>query len=108
VARRRSAAPQPRARRGGTAIEPPPRPPAWPGEFGLLLLEYTGQAPSVRWWPGLTTGARYPFGGERRLGYVDLRDAAAWLNQRGECCFRTGREDAGSDRRQTDQAGAAE
>ena len=51
----------------------------WPGESGLLELEYTGLAKRPTSRQGPATGCFYRFGGERRVGYVDKRDALAWL-----------------------------
>lgn len=33
-------------------------------------------------WPGAETGQRYPFGGDRRDGNVDIRDGLKFLTQR--------------------------
>lgn len=57
-------------------------PPPFPGEIGFVSIRYTGKAPRVRYWPGPFTGTLYPFGGERRTGYVDTRDAVKWFSQR--------------------------
>ena len=45
-------------------------------------MEYTGQAEWPRSWKGLYTGARYLFGGSRRVGYVDIRDGLKFLTPR--------------------------
>ena len=56
----------------------------WPGEVvGFVLLEYVGEAPNPRTWRGLETGCGYRFGGARRVGYVDKRDAIKFLAPRG-------------------------
>jgi len=52
------------------------------GEFGWLWIEYVGKAPGVRMWPGEVTGQRYPFGADRRIGKVDIRDGLKFLTQR--------------------------
>lgn len=57
-------------------------PPPFPGEDGFLILEYTGKSKRVRRWPGAFTGARYRFGGDRRIGYVDARDGVKFVAQR--------------------------
>ena len=57
-------------------------PPPVPGEIGWLHIAYTGKAPDVRMWPGEVTGQLYPFGGARRHGKVDKRDALKFLTQR--------------------------
>ena len=69
-----------RARTTGSA----PAPALFPGEAGFVRLQYVGQAPDRRYWPGPVTGVKYPFGpGEARL--VDRRDAEVWLRPvRGE------------------------
>lgn len=51
---------------------PAPVPPAFPGEAGLVMLEYIGTRAAASYGP--VTGARYPFD-ERARQYVDKRDA---------------------------------
>lgn len=57
--------------------EPSGTPPAL-GSLGLTRLEYPGLLALARW-RGPVTGARYPFGVRRRVGYVDRRDAPGLL-----------------------------
>jgi len=45
------------------------------GEIGLTELRYEGGAGSPLIWPGPLTHWPYKFGGSKRLGYVDTRDA---------------------------------
>lgn len=54
----------------------------FPGEFGFLALEYTGNAPGVRLWRGAVTGVPYRFGKDQRVGLVDARDAIRFILQR--------------------------
>lgn len=50
-----------------------------PGEQGMVMLEYLlAKSGSVPYY-GASTGTMYVFGGQRRLGYVDVRDADAFL-----------------------------
>ena len=50
-----------------------------PGREGMTRLEYIGgNAGDTTWW-GPETQTRYVFGGNRRIGYVDSRDAAGML-----------------------------
>ena len=58
----------------------PPAP--WPGARGWIALAYTGKAPNPRPWRGAETGLVYWFGGDRRFGFVDARDAVKWLAPR--------------------------
>ncbi len=46
-----------------------------PGESGMVILEYVGRNVGKSSWFGPATGARYRFGGDQRVGYVDIRDA---------------------------------
>lgn len=54
-------------------------PPPWPGENGWLHIEYLGGAPTARGWRGPFTGQAYWFGGNKRRGYVDIRDGIKML-----------------------------
>lgn len=56
-----------------------PRPIAAAGEGGLVLLRYVGVT-DIDVYPGAVTGTAYPFGLERRRGYVDARDAPGLLD----------------------------
>lgn len=51
------------------------------GQYGLVLVEYRGSAPGVRFWPSSLPGVRYPFGVERRQGYIDARDMGILVGQ---------------------------
>jgi hypothetical protein len=46
-----------------------------PGQSGFVRIEYIGQNAGDMPWYGIATGTRYTFGGVRRFGYVDPRDA---------------------------------
>lgn len=50
-----------------------------PGKTGFEILEYIGPSSSDMSWWGPATKTRYVFGGTRRVGYVDARDAAGML-----------------------------
>jgi hypothetical protein len=50
-----------------------------PGKTGFEILEYIGSSSSDMSWWGPVTKTRYVFGGTRRVGYVDARDAAGLL-----------------------------
>ena len=54
----------------------------FPGENGFVALEYVGKAPVIRTWRGGATGVFYRFGGEKRVGLVDSRDAIRFILQR--------------------------
>lgn len=54
-----------------------PRP--FVGEKGLALVEYQGDAPGLRRWPSSLPGVFYLFGTARRVGYIDVRDLAAYV-----------------------------
>lgn len=55
----------------------------WPGEHGLLLLEYVGRSRKPRTWRGLGTDYPYRFG-PGDVKYVDQRDALKFLTIPGE------------------------
>ena len=57
-----------------------------------MEMEYTGAAPRPVAWPGEVTGCRYLFGGQRRVGLADTRDALRWLAQRGDKVWRVRRD----------------
>ena len=59
-----------------------PEPVYYPGENAWLHIEYAGDAPGIKMWPGPFTGFRYPFGKDRTHGKVDMRDGARFLTQR--------------------------
>ena len=46
-----------------------------PGQSGFVRIEYIGQNAGDMPWYGIATGTRYTFGGVKRFGYVDPRDA---------------------------------
>lgn len=46
-----------------------------PGQAGFEILEYIGAGTSDSSWFGPVTKTRYVFGGNRRVGYVDIKDA---------------------------------
>lgn len=50
-----------------------------PGKTGFEILEYIGPSSSDMSWFGPATRTRYVFGGNRRVGYVDARDAPGML-----------------------------
>lgn len=61
-----------------------------PGKDGFEILEYIGTNVGDMTWYGPESRARYIFGGNRRVGYVDKRDVAkmvALLDQ-GKKAFR--------------------
>lgn len=45
------------------------------GEEGLVEVEYVGQATRPLLWQGPITKWAYEFGGDVRIGYMDVRDA---------------------------------
>ena len=61
-----------------------------PGKTGFEVLEYIGSSSSDMSWWGPATKTRYVFGGTRRVGYVDARDAAGMLQMgdNGRANFR--------------------
>lgn len=61
-----------------------------PGKTGFEILEYIGASSADTTWWGPATKTRYVFGGSRRVGYVDARDAAGMLqmNDHGQAQFR--------------------
>jgi glycosyltransferase involved in cell wall biosynthesis len=46
-----------------------------PGQQGMIILEYQGRNAGDETWTGEVTGTTYIFGGVRKQGYVDKRDA---------------------------------
>lgn len=46
-----------------------------PGQAGFEILEYIGASTGDMSWFGPVTKTRYVFGGNRRVGYVDIKDA---------------------------------
>ena len=51
-----------------------------PGKVGFEILEYIGPSSAdMTWWGPFTHTTRYVFGGNRRVGYVDARDAPGML-----------------------------
>lgn len=50
-------------------------PQALPGAAGMLVLEYQGANWGIETFWGPLTSTQYRFGGARKLGYVDVRDA---------------------------------
>jgi len=67
-----------RQRRGGKAA---PRPGA-AGSQGMALLRYVGGNSGIMTFTGSVTGIQYKFGSSREIGYVDVRDAPAMLQDR--------------------------
>lgn len=61
-----------------------------PGRDGFEVLEYVGNSAGTMTWWGPVTRTRYVFGGTRRVGYVDARDAAGMLQMadQGQAAFR--------------------
>lgn len=61
-----------------------------PGKDGFEILEYVGASSSDMTWWGPTTGTRYVFGGNRRVGYVDRRDVDKMvaIQDQGRKAFR--------------------
>lgn len=61
-----------------------------PGRDGFEVLEYIGNSAGTMTWWGPVTRTRYVFGGSRRVGYVDARDAAGMLRiaDQGQQAFR--------------------
>lgn len=57
-----------------------------------MIVEYLGGAPTARDWVGVATGCVYRFGGDKRTGYADARDAVKWITARktngAEAVFR--------------------
>ena len=52
---------------------------AFPGEEGMDVMEYTGTNHGIQEWRGMSTNARYAFGGTKRRGYVDKRDVPSLI-----------------------------
>ena len=50
-----------------------------PGQAGFEILEYIGASTSDMSWFGPVTKTRYVFGGNKRVGYVDIKDAPGML-----------------------------
>jgi GT2 family glycosyltransferase len=50
------------------------------GETGMVMLEYIGSNIGKETYWGPVTNTRYEFGGSKRVGYVDNRDADAMLS----------------------------
>lgn len=61
-----------------------------PGKDGFEVLEYIGNSAGTMTWWGPVTRTRYVFGGSRRVGYVDARDATGMLRiaDQGQAAFR--------------------
>lgn len=49
------------------------------GASGMVALEYLGQSSGVMGFTGAVTGTSYPFGGKRKVGYVDAQDVESLL-----------------------------
>ena len=60
-----------------------------PGQEGMVILEYAGNNAGDTTWHGDTTRTAYLFGGTRKRGYVDKRDAPGLLGlkKRGQKMF---------------------
>ena len=52
------------------------------GQEGMVILEYLGNSAGKQTWFGPVTGQKYTFGGSRRVGYVDRRDAVGMAKMR--------------------------
>lgn len=52
------------------------------GEDGMLMIEYIGGNVGTSTWVGPVTKTPYVFGGTRKVGYVDARDAQAMVDLR--------------------------
>lgn len=49
------------------------------GSSGMVAVEYLGQSSGVMGFTGAVTGTSYPFGGKRKVGYVDAQDLESLL-----------------------------
>jgi hypothetical protein len=43
------------------------------------MVRYTGKSRDIRLWRGKETDHLYKFGGDKRLGYVDMRDVKGFV-----------------------------
>jgi len=72
------------APRGGAGAGGGARALSLPGQAGMVLLEYTGTNAGNETWTNANAGSGrvYVFGGVRRIGYVEAKDAAWMLKVR--------------------------
>jgi hypothetical protein len=63
---------------------PVPKTGGLPGGAGMTKLEYIGDNQGDTTWFGPVTHTRYVFGANRRVGYVDSRDAQGMLAMKGK------------------------